>query len=73
MGLLHELVKLERFWGVRSRCHLSVQQPLLPLDASMQRERQRNALLSVLTFVTGILDGVGYVALDHVFAGMARV
>jgi uncharacterized membrane protein YoaK (UPF0700 family) len=34
-------------------------------------ERRRMYLLTTLTFVTGMVDGVGFVGLDHVFGGTA--
>ena len=37
----------------------------------MAENRRRVAILATLTFVTGIVDGVGFVGLDHVFAGTA--
>ena len=37
----------------------------------MAENRRRVVILATLTFVTGIVDGVGFVGLDHVFAGTA--
>jgi len=37
----------------------------------LRSEHLRLLLMATLTFVTGIVDGVGFVGLDHVFAGTA--